>query len=185
MGDGFMPAVALTGAICLFGVGLTAALVIATLYVSRRDLRRSLQAGFWLAIVPLAVPAVLTTVAVGFASVTLPLVLTGETAPGIVVDNTLIMDGSGDPAYVASVTFETRTGRSVRFDDPVAASNPPQYAIGQSVTVVYPADAPERAMIRDPMLWNVPAGLLAMAVLFAGVFGGIGWSKFRGQRRRR
>lgn len=185
MSDALLPAVALTGAVCLIGVGLIAVLVTAVLWFRQRDLRRSLQGGWWLAIVPLAVPAVLTTVAVGFASVTLPLVLTGETAPGIVVDNTLIMDGSGDPAYVATVTFETRTGRSVRFDDPFAASNPPQYAIGQSVTVIYPSDAPERAMIRDPMLWNVPAVLMAMALVFAGVFGGIGWSRFRAQRRRR
>ena len=105
-----------------------------------------------------------------------------ETAGGVIVDNVEIVDAAGEPAFVAVIEFTTRSGQLIRFEDPLAASNPPQYAVGQAVTVAFAPEAPEQAVIVEPSILTVPVVMLALAALAWPIGAAIGWYKFRGAR---
>ncbi len=166
--------------LCLAGILLIAAGVMAVLWFRKRGWRQSLNGAIWLGVVPLLAPASFMVIAGSIASVAAPMLQ--ETSSGVVVDNVQIVDAAGEPAYVASVEFTTNEGRLVRFDDPISASNPPQYTPGQSVTVAYSPETPERAIIFDPSVLIVPLVLVLLAVLAWPIGAAIGWYKFRGAR---
>ncbi|MBL8095566.1 MAG: DUF3592 domain-containing protein [Anaerolineales bacterium] len=175
--------VLLTATICLGGIVVIAAGITTVFLLRGGGRRRSLQAGLWLGIVPWLAPAALTTLAGGVALVAVPVLLGGASAPGRVVENTLIFDGAGDPVYMAVVEFETAAGEPVRFDDPLAAANPPQYAVGQSVTVIYPPEAPQQALIDEPLLRVLPIVLLGLAGLALIIGFVLAGAKFRSLSR--
>jgi len=77
------------------------------------------------------------------------------------------------PTYAPVVRFLTQDGRSIEFTSK-AGSNPPRYAKGETVDVLYPASSPEKASIDDfSSLWMGPLivggpGLL-LILLGAGI----------------
>ncbi len=172
--------VVLLAAFCLIGVLVIAAGVMAVLMITRHGWRRSLQGAVWLGAVPLLAPAVFLVIAGAIASIAAPILK--ETASGVVVDNVEIVDAAGEQAYVAEVAFTTRAGEQIRFQDPIAAGNPPLYTVGQTVTVAFSPEAPERAMIFDPSILGVPLVLVLLAALAWPIGAAIGWYKFRGAR---
>lgn len=180
MPDSLTVTIMLLSALGVVGILLIAAAVMAVLMIRRTGLRRSLQGAIWLGIVPLLAPAVFLVIAGAIASIAAPMLK--ETSDGVVVDNVEIVDAAGEPVYVADVEFTTAAGEQVRFQDPIAASNPPQYTIGQSVTVAYSPEAPERAIIFDPGILIVPVVLLLLAALAWPIGAAVGWYKFRGAR---
>lgn len=180
MPDSLTVTVMLLSATCLMGILLIAAGVMAVLLVTRRGWRRSLQGAIWLGAVPLLAPAVFLVIGGAMASIMAPILK--ETAGGVIVDNVEIVDAAGEPAFVAVIEFTTRSGQLIRFEDPLAASNPPQYAVGQAVTVAFAPEAPEQAVIVEPSILTVPVVMLALAALAWPIGAAIGWYKFRGAR---
>ncbi len=66
------------------------------------------------------------------------------------------------------VEFTARDGQVVRFGTGTA-SNPPQYAVGQGVDVLYLPERPREAQLASAAArWMLPGALLAMGLLFAG-----------------
>jgi hypothetical protein len=180
--DPLTTTLATTSAMCAGGILLIAAVVAGLLAVTGRGRRRSLQGALWLGAGPLLAPAVVMVIGIGLASIAVPILLGGATTTGVIVDNLLVMDGSGDPVFVAEVEYSTEAGERIRFEDPLAANNPPQYGVGQTVVVVYQPQAPERALIFEPSIWIVPLVLLALAALLWVIGVVIGWYKFRNTR---
>jgi hypothetical protein len=70
----------------------------------------------------------------------------GAEAQGKVVSLDQSCDDDGC-TYSPVVSFQTRGGKSVTFDS-TYSSSPPAYDIGETVTVIYPPDAPEKAVIK-------------------------------------
>ena len=75
-------------------------------------------------------------------------------AQGTVFDHSLSNDADG-PSYAVNVRFKDRSGREVEITDTVGRSQP-YPPIGTVVTIVYPADAPEKGGVRRPLL-RLPA----------------------------
>lgn len=70
----------------------------------------------------------------------------GIETQGVVVDMQENYNSDGS-TYTPVVQFKTISGQSVEFVGSYSSS-PPAYEIGQSVTVVYPADGLEKAVIK-------------------------------------
>jgi hypothetical protein len=70
----------------------------------------------------------------------------GIEVPGVVVDLQENYDSDGS-TYTPVVQFKTKSGQSVTFTSSYS-SNPPSYDVGETVTVVYPLDAPENAIVK-------------------------------------
>lgn len=180
MSDSLTVTIVMLSSLCLAGVLLIAAGVMGVLLVRKRGWRHSLKGAIWLGVVPLLAPAVFLVIAGAIASIAAPMLK--ETASGVIVDNVQIVDAAGEPAYVARIEFTTNEGRLIRFEDPISASNPPQYTLGQSVTVAYSPETPEQAIIFDPNILIVPLVLVLLAALAWPIGAAIGWYKFRGAR---
>jgi len=91
-----------------------------------------------------------------------------ERLPGSVIGNRLVTDhrdGLEERAYQPEVSFRTPDGTIHHFTDP-AASLPPDYAVGDSVTVLYAAAEPQKARIASwKRLWLVPTLLIVVGLL--------------------
>jgi hypothetical protein len=87
------------------------------------------------------------------------------------------MDQIGD-VFRPVVTFTTADGRQVTFTEP-NGSNPPSNKVGDTVQVIYPADAPEKAQVNSFLnFWFSPLALTAFGAFFlitgiAGLYSGI------------
>lgn len=94
------------------------------------------------------------------------------TAEGTVVD--LVGGASGNStAWYPVIAFETADRRSVRFRS-AAGTNPPAYAPGEPVRVLYDPANPKDARIDSKfMIWGAPSGLGAFGVIFASIGGGL------------
>jgi hypothetical protein len=101
-------------------------------------------------------------------------------APGTVVEMLRTRDKENKGwLYEPVVRFETAVGKSVQVEAGFRSS-PPAYSVGDTVTVVYLPDAPERAQIRSFLsLWMGP---MIMALIGA-VFFGVGASMLAAGRR--
>jgi hypothetical protein len=90
----------------------------------------------------------------------------GLRAPGAVV-SLKEEDSGSDSSYYPVVRYRTDKNLSIEFKDSVG-SNPPSYRTGDKVTVLYLADAPQRAVI-DRGIWNwaIPLILLIGSGLIA------------------
>lgn len=92
----------------------------------------------------------------------------GSRLPGKVVGNRLVVDqrdGVEERAYRPEVAFQSADGAVHRFTD-AAASLPPDYAVGERVTVLYVAAEPQKARIVSwKRLWLVPTLLSVVGLL--------------------
>jgi hypothetical protein len=100
----------------------------------------------------------------------------GIEAPGIVVGLHENYDSDGS-TYTPIVQFRTDSGQSVEFVSSYSSS-PPAYRVGETVTVVYPPENPEKAIIKGDgqflhIIFMLLGGIVA-AIGFFQVF-----SKFR------
>lgn len=88
--------------------------------------------------------------------------------PGTVVANRLVVDhrdGLEEHAYQPEVSFQSPDGARHRFTDG-AGSLPPDYAIGEPVTVLYAAAQPQKARIASwKRLWLVPTLFVGVGLL--------------------
>jgi hypothetical protein len=88
--------------------------------------------------------------------------------PGTVVANRLVVDqrdGLEEHAYQPEVTFQSPDGATHRFTDG-AASLPPDYALGEQVTVLYAAAQPKKTRIVSwKRLWLVPTLFVTVGLL--------------------
>jgi len=87
---------------------------------------------------------------------------------GKVVANRLVIDqrdGLEEQAYRPEVTFTSADGAVHRFTD-AAASLPPDYAIGETVPVLYAPGSPEKSRIASwKRLWLVPTLFVGVGLL--------------------
>lgn len=89
-------------------------------------------------------------------------------APGEVVRN--VRQGTGKSGARPVVRFQADDGQFIEFTAPIGNS-PPQFDVGEAVTVVYPPGQPEEAKIDHWLqLWFGPL----LSGFFVLVFGGIG-----------
>jgi hypothetical protein len=93
----------------------------------------------------------------------------GIEAPGVVVDLQENYDSDGS-TYAPVVQFKTKSGQSVTFTSSYS-SNPPSYDVGDAVTVVYPLEASENAIIKgDGQILHIIFMLLGGAVAAVGFY---------------
>jgi hypothetical protein len=110
-----------------------------------------------------------------FAAFQVDLLRHGEGADGVVTGlergTSSTTRGGGDPGWFPIVAFETADGRTARFRHRTGA-NPPDYKKGDLVRVVYRLDAPEKALIDEPVRnWLLPAILLVVGAGLAFIAG--------------
>lgn len=87
----------------------------------------------------------------------------GLEAQGTVVQVVSRRDSDGDITYTPVIRFRTDGGREVEFQS-TYSSNPPQYEVGETVTVLYLPERPTEAEIKG-------AGNLLIVIF--GIFGGL------------
>lgn len=97
---------------------------------------------------------------------------TAQTAQGTVID--LVPSRSSDSTtYRPVVRFVTAEGRPIEFASS-SGSNPPSYARGESVQVLYAPQTPEDAKINGYFaLWGATTILGALGAVFFAIGGGI------------
>lgn len=95
----------------------------------------------------------------------------GEQAPGEVISLSTNCDDEGC-AYAPVVSFKTRDGNKVTFESSFS-SNPPAYEVGEKVTVFYPPDAPEKAIIKGAGL-----GFRIVFMIVGGLISAVGLGMF-------
>ncbi len=151
------------------GVAVAATvLIFFALLIARTGFARSVNGGCLLGIVPLLAPAVFVALAAGFGRPQQALYRDGTATTGRVVTNR--EESSDGTSYTAVIEYTDSSGRTVQFED-INSYNPPRYAIGEAVDVVYQRDAPDGALIRNPVWWVVPASFLfAGAVSWLAIF---------------
>jgi len=162
---------------CLGGIGVAVGVATVLLLLTGHGMRRSFNNGFLLGAMPLFVPALLMACNLGFFLPTFEVVREGVVTTGTVVDYEE-NDNEG-VSYASIIDFETADGDKVRFTDSSVSSNPPRHVIGQEVGVIYMADDPERAVVRDIFWWFIPALLLLVAGFAALIGYGLAWRAYR------
>ena len=106
----------------------------------------------------------------------------GIQTDGLVIDLTSRRDSDGDITYRPVVEFHDRNGTRHEFTGQVG-SNPSSHARGDNVSVIYPPDAPGRAIV-DGFMDRFLLPLIFGA--FGGLFAGIGfWMLVAAIRRKR
>jgi len=105
----------------------------------------------------------------------------GVKAPGIVVDLDYSQDSDGDGSYRPVVEYRDSEGRTRTYHSSTG-SNPPNYEVGERVTIIYQRDNPTRAVI-DGFFdrWFLPVFLFG----FGGIFATVGWGLVFAYYRRR
>jgi len=127
----------------------------------------------------LVIGLALATVAVLIVMNTRKFIARAESARGTVVE----MAGDRD-GYAPVVKFRTAKGRERSFEE-AGRSNPPSYAVGERVQVLYDPKHPDDARIDSfSDLWALPMILGGMGVLFAGIGGGVMLFGMSGRRRK-
>ena len=99
----------------------------------------------------------------------LSMVLTGLRTPGVIVANDLDCGGRGGHScdYVPVVRFVARGGQTYEVRGTIGTDNPPEYHVGQKVTVYYDPRHPESALINSWVdLWLYPLGVIVMGTFF-------------------
>lgn len=162
---------------CLGGIGVAVGVATVLLLLTGHGVRRSFNNGFLLGAMPLFVPALLMACNLGFFLPTFEVVREGVVTTGTVVDYE--ENNNEGVSYASIIDFETADGDKVRFTDTSVSSNPPRHVIGQEVGVIYMADDPERAVVRDIFWWFIPALLLLVAGLAALIGYGLAWRAYR------
>ncbi|HRE29018.1 MAG TPA: DUF3592 domain-containing protein [Anaerolineales bacterium] len=162
---------------CLGGIGVAVGVATVLLLLTGHGVRRSFNNGFLLGAMPLFVPALLMACNLGFFLPTFEVVREGVVTTGTVVDYE--ENNNEGVSYASIIDFETADGDKVRFTDTSVSSNPPRHVIGQEVGVIYMADDPERAVVRDVFWWFIPALLLLVAGLAALIGYGLAWRAYR------
>jgi len=87
----------------------------------------------------------------------------GYSAEGTVIHLSERINDEDGLTYAPFVRFTTHDGRTIRFETSWS-SYPPAYEVGQTVTVLYPTDAPDKAIIK---------GENNLLILIFGILGGI------------
>ena len=96
----------------------------------------------------------------------LSMVLTGLRTPGVIVSNDLEC-GRRSCEHVPVVRFVARGGQTYEVRSTMARDNPPEYHVGQNVTVYYDPRRPESALINSwEDLWLLPLGVIVMGTFF-------------------
>ncbi len=151
------------------GVAVAATILITVVLLSARTgFARSINGGCLLGVVPLLAPAFFIALAAGFGLPQQALYRDGAAATGRVVANR--EESSDGASYTAVIEYANSSGRAVQFED-INSYNPPRYAIGEAVDVVYQRDTPDNAVIRNSVWWVVPAMFLfAAAVSWLAIF---------------
>jgi hypothetical protein len=163
---------------CLAGVVLMAGIATVVLLLTGHGFSRSFNNGILLGAVPLFLPAFLVACNLGFFLPTFEVIRDGVAATGTVVgyDES---DSDGSTTYSSIVEFKTADGDTVTFDDTSVSSNPPRHNIGQQVGVLYLSDQPEKAVIRDPFWWIIPALLMAVSLVSLPIGYFLAWRSYR------
>ena len=92
----------------------------------------------------------------------------GIEAPGVVVDLQENYDSDGS-TYAPVVQFSAKNGQSVEFVSSYSSS-PPAYDVGETITVVYPPDNPNDAIIKgDGQLLHI------IFMILGGIVGTVGF----------
>jgi hypothetical protein len=90
-------------------------------------------------------------------------------APGVIVDLNTHRGSGNDVTFAPVVAFELSDGRTVRFASRTR-SYPAPYRLGETVTVVYHAAAPEDAVIEAfRSLWLGPTICGVIGLVFLGL----------------
>jgi Protein of unknown function (DUF3592) len=120
---------------------------------------------------------------VGELAHNLRLALTGVHTPGVIVANK--WDGCGPSghscAYFPVVRFRLRDGHSAEVEGTIGSDNPPQFHVGQKVTVAYDPQRPTSMVITAWGNVLAPLGLIVLASFFALA---MAWPLLRRLRRR-
>lgn len=96
----------------------------------------------------------------------------GYSAQGIVVDMVESTGGDGT-SYAPIVRFTTHSGRALEFQSG-CYTYPPAYEVGQTVTVLYPADDSSKAILKgESNLLILIFAILGGIELLVGTFFGI------------
>ena len=99
----------------------------------------------------------------------LRLALTGVHTPGVIVATK--WDGCGPSgrscAYFPVVRFPLRDGHTVEVEGTIGSDNPPEFHIGQKVTVAYDPQRPTSMVIATWGNVLAPLGLIVLASFFA------------------
>lgn len=96
----------------------------------------------------------------------------GIQAEGTVIGLVESRDEDGT-SYAPLIRFQTQGGREIEFKSSYS-SNPPQYKVGQKVTVLYPPDRPGEAQIKGAgnllaLIFGLVGGFeLLLGLFFAG-----------------
>jgi hypothetical protein len=90
-------------------------------------------------------------------------------AQGVVVELVATRDRDGNVLFAPKVRFETANGKPVEFLSSLR-TNPPAYAVGQSVRVLYDPEKPGSAALAGFFsLWFVPIVLGFIGTVFTAV----------------
>jgi len=108
---------------------------------------------------------------------------TAQSATGEVID-LLRARSSDSTTYKPMVRFVTASGQPVEFVSSVGA-NPPSYARGETVEVLYTPEAPQDARIKSFFsLWGVATVLGGVGCVFGAIGGGLWLAGWLGGRKR-
>ncbi|MES2764937.1 MAG: DUF3592 domain-containing protein [Bacteroidota bacterium] len=94
----------------------------------------------------------------------------GIAASGTVVENLRTRGQKGGTIYTPIVSFKTKEGQEIEFENSVSSS-PPEFAIGEKVDVFYMQDNPHDAVIANG-IWLLPgifSGVTAILLIVAAV----------------
>jgi hypothetical protein len=94
----------------------------------------------------------------------------GLRAGGVVIAMVSSTDNDGSTTYAPVVRFKTQNGRSYEFQSSFFAS-PPDYKVGDEVTVLYPPDRPAEAQIKgEGQLFIIIFGIVGGIEIIIGLF---------------
>ena len=98
---------------------------------------------------------------------TLYLVQAGRHTTGVIVANERVWTGHGGYQSYPVVRFVARGGQTYEVRGTIGTDNPPEYHVGQKVTVYYDPRHPESALINSwEDLWLFPLGVIVMGTFF-------------------
>jgi Protein of unknown function (DUF3592) len=94
-------------------------------------------------------------------------------------------NGRTSTSYAAVIEFRDKSGQRQEFIDSIS-SQPARFAIGEAVPVVYDPEHPNTAATNDKFgRWGTLIILIPLALIFAGVGGGItGYLRHKDRRRK-
>jgi hypothetical protein len=93
------------------------------------------------------------------------LVQAGLRTTGVIVANEQVWTGRGGHKYDPVARFVARGGQTYVVRDTVGA-DPPEFRVGEKVTVYYDPQDPQRALIDSDHLWLLPVAFLVGGTFF-------------------